>query len=129
VGRRLTYFLISLSSFLLSEFIFLTLHPTMPGFSAAVFAVGCVSTVFFGWLPLYLPELFPTRVRATGAGISFNWGRILSAIGVLGTGALTAYLAGNYPKAGMVMSFIYAVGMIVILFAPDTSGKKLTEPD
>jgi MFS transporter, SHS family, sialic acid transporter len=127
VGRRLTYFLISLSSFLLSEFIFLTLHPTMPGFSAAVFAVGCVSTVFFGWLPLYLPELFPTHARATGAGISFNWGRILSAIGVLGTGALTAYLAGNYPKAGMVMSFIYAVGMIVILFAPDTTGKKLTE--
>jgi MFS family permease len=127
VGRRLTYFMISLTSFLLSEVIFLTLHPTMPGFSAAVFAIGCVSTVFFGWLPLYLPELFPTHARATGAGISFNWGRILSAIGVLGTGALTAYLAGNYPKAGMVMSFIYAAGMIVILFAPDTTGKKLTE--
>jgi MFS transporter, SHS family, sialic acid transporter len=127
VGRRTTYFLISLTSFLLSEYIFLTLNPTMPGFSAAVFAVGCVSTVFFGWLPLYLPELFPTHVRATGAGISFNWGRILSAVGVLGTGALTAYMAGNYPKAGMVMSLIYAAGMIVILFAPDTTGKKLTE--
>ncbi len=127
VGRRATYFLISLGSFLLSEYIYLTLSPTMPGFSAAVFAIGCVSTEFFGWLPLYLPELFPTHARATGAGISFNWGRILSAVGVLGTGALTAYLAGNYQRAGMVMSFIYAAGMIVILFAPDTTGKKLTE--
>ena len=127
VGRRATYFLISLSSFLLSEYIYLTLSPTMPGFSAAVFAIGCVSTVFFGWLPLYLPELFPTHMRATGAGISFNWGRILSAVGVLGTGALTAYLAGNYQRAGMVMSFIYAAGMLVIVFAPDTTGKKLSE--
>ena len=36
-----------------------------------------------GWLPLYLPELFPTRVRATGQGFGFNFGRILAAIGVL----------------------------------------------
>jgi hypothetical protein len=91
-----------------------------------VFAVGGISTVFYGWLPLYLPELFPTHVRATGVGISFNTGRILSAAGVLGAGALTVAFQGNFARAGSVVSLIYAMGMIVVLFAPDTTGKKLT---
>jgi hypothetical protein len=88
--------------------------------------VGCVSTVFYGWLPLYLPELFPTQVRATGSGVSFNTGRILSAAGVLGAGALTVFFQGNFARAGSVVSVIYALGMLVILFAPDTTGKRLT---
>ena len=37
-----------------------------------------ISASFYGWLPLYLPELFPTRVRAAGQGFGFNFGRILS---------------------------------------------------
>lgn len=127
LGRRTTYFLISLASFGLSELIYLQMNPTMPGFSAAVFAIGCISTVFFGWLPLYLPELFPTHARATGAGISFNFGRILTAIGVLGTGTITAYFNENYRLAGSLMSLIYASGMLVILFAPDTTTKKVGE--
>lgn len=125
-GRRATYFAISLLSFALSEYIYLGLHPEMQAFSLAVFAVGCISTVFYGWLPLYLPELFPTHVRATGVGVSFNTGRILSAIGVLGAGALTVYFQGNFARAGSVVSLVYALGMLVILFAPDTTGKKLT---
>ena len=125
MGRRLTYFLISLFSFGLSEFIYLVLNPVMPGFSAAVFALGCVSTVFFGWLPLYLPELFPTHARATGAGISFNFGRILTAAGVLGTGTILAYLSGNFRIAGGMMSLIYAAGMLVILLAPDTTKNRV----
>jgi len=127
VGRRATYFVIALASFAISEFVYLRMDPTMGGFFWAVFAVGGVSTIFFGWLPLYLPELFPTHARATGAGISFNFGRILTAVGVLATGALTAYFNENYQRAGAVMSLIYATGMIVILFAPDTTGRKLRE--
>lgn len=126
VGRRFTYFMISLISFAISEYIYLGLNPKMPAFSSAVFAVGCISTVFYGWLPLYLPELFPTHVRATGSGVSFNTGRILSAAGVLGAGALTVFFQGNFARAGSVTSMIYALGMLIILFAPDTTGKKLT---
>ena len=124
LGRRLTYFLISLCSFGLSEFIYLRMHPLEGGFSAAIFALGCVSTVFFGWLPLYLPELFPTHARATGAGISFNFGRILTAVGVLGTGAILNYV-GNFRYAGGLMSLIYACGMLVILLAPDTTKNRV----
>ena len=43
---------------------------------------------FYGWLPLYLPELFPTRIRATGQGFAFNFGRVLAAVGALQSGQL-----------------------------------------
>jgi MFS family permease len=124
-GRRTAYFFISLVTVSISEYIFFFLDPHHGLFSTMTFVVGFVSTIFFGWLPLYLPELFPTEARATGTGVSFNFGRILTAIGVLGTGTLTSAFGGDYAAAGRVTSLIYALGMVVILFAPDTTGRKL----
>jgi MFS family permease len=125
LGRRLSYFLISLSTLLLNGLIFRALTPDHPAFRPAVFALGVVGTLFFGWLPLYLPELFPTRVRATGSGVSYNTGRIASAVGVLVAGALFYFYEGDYARVGEVTAWVYAVGMIVILFAPDTSRSDL----
>ncbi len=127
LGRRTTYFLISLTSLALSEFIYLALDPTHPAFYHCVFALGFVSTLFFGWLPLYLPELFPTRARSAGAGVSFNFGRIITAAGVLGAGWITFLFGDDYGRAGSVTTLIYAVGLIVILFAPDTTKAKLED--
>jgi MFS family permease len=126
-GRRVTYFLVSLATLALGEFIYLVLTPKDPAFWPAVFMLGVISTIFFGWLPLYLPELFPTEARSTGAGVSFNWGRILAAIGVLFTGILTAAFGGDYGRAGSITTLIYAVGMVIILFAPDTTKKRLQD--
>lgn len=128
LGRRLTYFLISLASLALGEYVCLSLTPRDQSFSAFVFALGFISTVFFGWLPLYLPELFPTHARALGSGVSFNFGRILTAGGVLAAGWITAALHENYGRAGSYTMLIYAVGMIFILFAPDTT-KRPTLPE
>jgi MFS transporter, SHS family, sialic acid transporter len=127
LGRRLTYFLISVSSLALGEYIYLALTPKNPSFWGFVFVLGVVSTLFFGWLPLYLPELFPTYARATGAGISFNFGRVLTAIGVLGAGAITAAFDDDYSRAGTVTTLVFGLGMIVILFAPDTTKSRLTD--
>jgi len=125
LGRRLTYFLISLAATLMTCGIFMFMKPLQGGFLPAIFVQGFIATVFFGWLPLYLPELFPTRVRATGTGVSYNFGRFASAAGVLGAGALMQLFGGDYAKVGTITSLIYAFGMLVILFAPDTTGKKL----
>ena len=62
--------------------------PLEPAFLPIVFAQGLVATLFFGWLPLYLPELFPVHVRATGAGLSMNIGRFATAGGVLAAGVI-----------------------------------------
>lgn len=127
LGRRLTYFLISLGAAAVTSGIFVLLKPLDPLFLPSVFVQGFISTLFFGWLPLCLPELFPTRVRATGTGVSYNFGRFASAAGVLGAGALMQLFGGDYGKVGAICSLVYALGMIVIWWAPDTTGKSLSD--
>ena len=91
-------------------------------------ALGFFSGFFFGWLPLCLPELFPTRMRSTGAGVSFNWGRILTGVGVLvSAAALREAFEGCYVDVGQIAGFIYAVGILVILFATGLSGRELED--
>jgi MFS family permease len=125
LGRRASYFLISVTSLAVNWSIFRFLTPASGSFLPAVFVLGFVSTLFFGWLPLYLPELFPTRARATGSGVSYNFGRIFSAAGVLGAGAMMQAF-GDFARVGMTVSLVYAVGMIIIWWAPDM-GEKLSE--
>lgn len=127
LGRRLTYFLISLGSLVINLSIYEVLRPSDAIFLPAVFLLGLVATVFFGWLPLYLPELFPTRVRATGTGVTYNFGRIASAAGVLGAGSLMSLFAGDYARVGAVTAWVYGLGMVIILFAPDTSKRTLQD--
>ncbi len=126
-GRRFAYFLISLTSLSMSLFIFYSLSPTDKWFLTWVFIQGFVITLFFGWLPLYLPELFPTRVRATGIGVAFNWGRIATAFGVLMSSQLFAAFGGSYARVGQVTCLVYGLGMLIICFSPDTSQKRLNE--
>ena len=92
-----------------------------------VFVVGALTAAFYGWTPLYLPELFPTRMRATGQGLAYNAGRIIAAVGTLQMGALMKEFDGSYARAGSVISLIYILGMIVIWFAPETKDRPLPE--
>jgi len=126
-GRRSTYFVISLTSLLISLYIFTFLKPGDPNFLMWTTAIGFSGTIFFGWLPLYLPELFPTAVRATGTGVTFNFGRIATAAGVLAAGQLVAAYDGDYARMGRVTCLVYVLGMIIICFAPDTSKKGLDD--
>ncbi|MCU0982082.1 MAG: hypothetical protein MUF25_23255, partial [Pirellulaceae bacterium] len=50
--------------------------------------------------PLYLPELFPTHVRAAGSGIACNVGRFATGVGVLAAGVLFTAFGGSYPAVG-----------------------------
>lgn len=126
-GRRLTYFLISFASFLTSSYIYSFLTPEDPQFGTFAFLLGFVGVTYFGWLPLYLPELFPTRVRATGTGVTFNSGRILAAFSVLGAGVLAGWFHGDYGQVGTFTGLVYVAGMIAICFAPDTSKNRLED--
>ena len=89
--------------------------------------VGLVTASFYGWLPLYLPELFRTGVRATGQGFGFNFGRILAAVGSLQTGALLKAFDNDYARACSVAAGVYVFGLVLICFAPETKGKALPE--
>jgi len=127
LGRRRAYALISAATTVLTVLMFLGTAPLQASFLPIVFAQGFVATLFFGWLPLYLPELFPTHVRAAGSGIAYNVGRFATALGVLAAGALFAAMGGSYPKVGATCGLIYLLGLIVIWWAPDTTNQKLKE--
>jgi len=121
LGRRLSYFLISLGALAASTYIFTQLDPGDAYFPIWAFVLGFISIIYFGWLPLFLPELFPTRVRSTGTGIAFNTGRVVSGIVVLSAGFLLEWFGGDYPRVGFVTGLIYAVGMLIIWLAPRKS--------
>jgi MFS family permease len=128
LGRRRAYAWMSLASAALTGVLFLATRPLSPGFLPIVFAQGFVATLFFGWLPLYLPELFPTEVRAAGSGIAYNVGRFVTAAGVLVAGGLFVALGGSYPRIGAACGMVYLLGVVVIRWAPDTTGRGLSHP-
>src|SRR5262249_6634685 len=102
-------------------------YPTGRWFLAWVAALGFISGIYFGWLPLFLPELFPTRVRSTGAGVSFNFGRILTAVTVFATGALMGLFGGDCGRVGRVTTRLCARGRLAIWLARDPSRKSLED--
>lgn len=130
LGRRITYCLLCLGSLVIVPSVFLTTTAFDDHLLFLIFLAGAITASFYGWLPLYLPELFPTRVRATGQGFGFNFGRVIAAIGVLQLGNLKILLAPqgwSQSEIFSVLASIYVLGMILIWFAPETKGKPLPE--
>jgi MFS family permease len=127
VGRRPAYFGLCLFSLLSTGYLFREIDEYGTPFLAIIAAVGAFTAAFYGWLPLYLPELFPTRVRATGQGLSFNFGRILAAGGALVQADLMRHYEGSYAKAGATVTLVYAIGLVLIWLAPETKGKPLPD--
>lgn len=127
LGRRRAYAVISAGATVTTLLMFLGTQPLAAFFLPVVFAQGFVATLFFGWLPLYLPELFPTEVRAAGSGIAYNVGRFATAAGVFFAGLVFSATGGSYPKVGAICALVYLLGLIAIVWAPDTRGRRLSE--
>lgn len=136
--RRAGYFALSLLSLVTCAYLFgffgffhrLGLRPEPHygrTFLALVFLAGGFTAAFYAWLPLYLPELFPTRVRATAQGFAYNFGRVIAAAGTLGAGALLNYFKEDYARMCSYISLIYVAGLVVIWFCPETKGRPLPE--
>jgi MFS transporter, SHS family, sialic acid transporter len=127
LGRRPAYFALCLLSLLLCGWLFRYVNEYGPAFLISVTLVGAATAAFYGWLPLYLPELFPTRVRATGQGLCYNSGRILAAVGALTQGQLVAAYSGSYARAGATVTLIYLVGLAIVWLGPETKDQPLPE--
>ena len=98
-------------------------------FTVLLFCVGIFGFFTLGiwaWAPIWLPELFPTRMRATAAAFCFNAPRFISCIGPLIAGTLIVSLGGYGPAATFVGLF-FALGLVAAPFLPETNGKPLPE--
>jgi MFS family permease len=148
LGRRVTYLLLCVAA-LGSAIVFFQMNRSYAGSTipsslmVSAFLLGGLTASFYGFFPLYFPELFPTSVRATGQGFCFNFGRLIAAIGSLQFVNLVSlfgsekvvHLEGDARRimqlhveanAFSVLSCVYVIGMVLIWFAPETKGHQLT---
>jgi MFS family permease len=91
--------------------------------------VACAVNAFFtlgqySWMAVWLPELFPTRSRATGLAFCFKAPRFIAFLGPLFAGTLIVQF-GGFSHAAMIISLIYILGFCVAPFLPETNGKPL----
>lgn len=119
LGRRVGYLLMSVATTALTVAMFRLTAPLEPSFLPVVCAQGFVATLFFGWLALFLPGIFPVAVRATGSGLAYNGGRFATAAGVLAAGWLFTLLGGDYRNVGAAAALVYALGVAATWLVPD----------
>lgn len=84
----------------------------------------------FSVYAIYLPELFPTSLRATGTSFCYNFGRVVAATAPFTVGQITKKLSGNleaFRTAGTIMSLVLLLGLAVLPLLPETKDKPLPE--
>ena len=123
VGRRRVFALMCVGSLVMLPATFLTPR-TYAQVLLLLPLLGFFNNGIFSGFPIYLPELYPTRIRATGAGFCFNIGRVLAATGPFVTGCLVTAL-GSFGLAASAVAVIYLVGLLILPFAPETKGQPL----
>ena len=88
-------------------------------FTPVIYLEIGVLAIFFGLnmgiMSSYIPQLFPTQIRATATGFSLNIGRVFTGLGVLFVGVLVT-LMGGYGNALLIFSMIFVCGLLVVLF-------------
>jgi len=120
-GRRAMFLLLMLGSALSLPLTFLIPKSASTAMWLLPF-LGFFSNGIFSGFPVYFPEIFPTRIRATGAGFCFNAGRIFAAAGPFLTGYLVVHL-GTFARAASSIALIYVLGLLILPFARETRGE------
>jgi MFS family permease len=115
-GFLLTFAVCWLPGYFQSYTLFLLLVPLFGFFAQGIHSGYAV----------YFPELFPTHLRATGAGFCFNTGRILAAPVLLW---LSPWLKAtmDLPKAVSLLGGLFLLGLVMLAFLPETKGQDLPE--
>jgi len=96
--------------------------------------LGFATLAPFGLYAIYFPELFPTRLRTTGTSFCYNVGRYVTAFGLIILGPLAEMLQGltslpGFRMAAMVLASSYLIGLVALIWAPETVNQPLPEDE
>jgi MFS family permease len=126
LGRRAAFLVFHLGGLAAALILFNLLHTTNE-IIVALPIFGCFTLGMHSGYAVYFPELYPTRLRATGAGFCFNGGRILAAPFLVLVAALRDQWGYSLNQAATLMSLLFLVGAAALIFAPETRGQDLPE--
>jgi MFS family permease len=119
--------LLSLASWIVTvAYMFVPLNPLVAHIMG--FLVGALAIGMFAALGPFLSELFPTQVRTTCMGFSYNVGKSVGAMAVTGVGLLAAKF-GLSQSVGAFCLVAYAIAVFALLLLPETKGVRLDELD
>jgi MFS family permease len=127
VGRRNAFLFFHLGGFVLVLLVCGVAY-SVPALLALLPVFGFFTLGMHAGYAVYFPELFPTRLRGTGAGFCFNMARVVAGPVLLGFAWLQDYpLYLGLPLAMVVLSSLFLVGAGLVLLAPETRGRPLPE--
>lgn len=131
LGRRLAFFGAFVLCVVVTIFVFYSLRSGSDAYWMLPM-MGFAQLSVFGGYSIYFPELFPTRLRGCGVGFCYNTVRFLTAafpslLMSLNNTLVAQGVEEPFRKAAMIMSSIFVLGLVVLIWAPETKGQPLPE--
>ena len=133
LGRRIGFSVAFIGSFISIAVTFLTMRSELQAYLMLP-VVGFFTIGVMGGFVIYFPEIFPTRLRSTGTAFGYNVARLSAAVVMLMGNQIRAWLAGlefsnPFRVGAVVLSGIYLLGLLMLIWAPETRGQPLPEDE
>ena len=134
LGRRGAFAIGFVAALVVTVLVYWKISSPREAFWMMPLMTGCQLALFAGFA-IYLPELFPSRLRSTGTSFCYNLGRFAAAGGSFFSAALAIQVFGQYDSplmerySAMTMCAIFLIGLLVLPFAPETRGQPLPEDE
>lgn len=135
IGRKVVFAIAYVAAMIATIVFFQMFNDVSMIWMSAV--MGFCQLAIFAGFAVYLPELFPLRLRSTGISFCYNVGRYVAASGPITLGALQKVLAPSsapmeqklqaFRDACTYMSLFFLVGLIALCFLPETKDQPLPE--
>jgi MFS family permease len=131
-GRRKAFAIGFSLALVVTVMVYWKMNSPADGYWMLPLMASCQFAVFAGFA-IYLPELFPSRLRSTGTSFCYNLGRFAAAAGSLFSAQLATRVYGRFGSpamerySAMTMCAIFLLGLAILPFAPETKGQPLPE--